>query len=586
MAESKILSLVQRFFQLKPGEALPQVAALFSVSPRSFSQSISQYTDYFEEDRISRYYDYDSMDTYSDISVALDVYAEEATQRSFEKKDKTVWVTSDDNEVVKFCEELFEDIDIENEIFGMARHLAKYGDLFIFPYVEPVEDEEGKQEAGKFKVKKLFYLHPSSVDVVADQNTGKVIGFNADSLQIISVGNTEGEKDPPASVTVREDTGFSPWDIVHFCIKGSVLNSDYGRSMIESARRDWQTLAMLETAIALWRINRSGSRIIYYIDVGDASPEQSQQIIKEWIDIYKGQRFLDIEDPAAGNRNAGNLNQYLQKVNPYGMNNDIWFPVPRESNSKVENFTFDPNIHAIEDLEFFRGKMRTALGIPKAYFDQDISGWNANKALAQQDIRFSKKVERLQRALINGLQLLCAINLFYRGVEEFSFTVMMESPSSLELLQRLEVMQSKATIATELIGMAPTFGFNTETWIDYILTTVMQFSKDQIKEFQKGAEAPLPVLSPNNLPIDEPVGSMDYTTGGEMTGDTRLQPQQKVGGSAATQNKDVSDTFSSKSITERFKSIKKSVKIDQKAKLDPYRNTDFGRRNPNRETDK
>lgn len=652
MAESKLLTLLQKFFNLNPGESLPQASAFYSMTPDAYSQSVSPYIDYFQEDRKARYYDYDSMDSFADISVALDVYAEEATQRSFEEKEKTVWVTSDDEEIVAVCNRLFEDLDMENLMFGIARHLAKYGDLFVFPIIdlededrrvieldsdtpsEDMEDEEGgskenpfqkggDDETGdgeddeeseeaeddvsrdddsekedddeedseesdsddeddedddkkesinedflykevkknqKFRMVKLIFVHPTNMEVVSDPNTGKVIGYNCDSLEVeTTITNRYQEKPPPRSMTDKEDIGFTLWDFVHFKVVGQSINSDYGSSMIEAARRDWQTLSMLETAMALFRINRAGAKVVYYIDVGSATPSEALSIVNNWVKLSRGQRYLEIEDPAnASRRSVGSLTEYMQKWEPFGMNRDIYWPVSENSESKIETFNFSPDVNAIEDVEYFKGKVRGALGIPKPYFDQDISGWNANKSLAQQDIRFSKKVERLQRAIIEGVQTLCAINLFYNGFEEFSFSVKMEPPSALELLQRIEILQSKVGISSELMGVASTFGFNPETWGDYVLKNVLELSSDEIRKFKKGAPAPLP-------PIMDPtdVAAVDGSLYGEDETPALSADLAPIG--AAGQDKGFTSTS-----MEGFRKLPTKVRILKEMKLDPY----------------
>lgn len=506
---SSVLSRIQLFFGLRSGQALPQIAAYRDTSPQSVRNYMNgNMSTQFEEDRIMRYYDYDSMDAASgDITSALDIYAEEATQRSLER-DMTVWVTSEDEKVVKSCEELFNRIGMENLIFGMARHLSKYGDLFTFPIVE-----------ASGGITKLLFVHPSSIEVVSNREDGKLMGYNCDSLNItsgnIGVGDSIsgiGTKEPPTVISDKSKEGFSPWDFIHFSIKGSDLTSDYGFSMIEGARKSWQTLSMLETAIALYRLLRSGSRFVYYIDVGDASPEEAVELVNKYVSMIRTESHLNITDPA--NRNAtdpGDINQYLSRHKPYSMMDDLFYPTTKDSSSKVEHLGGDADVTAIEDVEYFKNKMRVSLGIPKAYFDQDISGWNANKALAQQDIRFSKKIERLQRALVDGITVVCAANLLYEGKKEFKFSVMMEQPSSLALIQKLETWQNKLSIASELMDIGPKFGFNSETWGEYILSTILDMSEDMIEGLKKGAEEKDDslidmgggmVLDPNNPDFD------------------------------------------------------------------------------------
>ena len=56
-------------------------------------------------ERRMRYRDYEAMDNYGDVSVALDIYAEEASQTDL-TKDTNLWVTGDPA-VVNEIEKLF-----------------------------------------------------------------------------------------------------------------------------------------------------------------------------------------------------------------------------------------------------------------------------------------------------------------------------------------------------------------------------------------------------------------------------------------------------------------------------------------------
>ena len=80
-------------------------------------------------ERRMRYRDYEAMDNYGDVSVALDIYAEEATQTDL-VKDENLWVTGD-TDAVKEVQNFIDKHRIRTLVQGFARNLAKYGDMFL-----------------------------------------------------------------------------------------------------------------------------------------------------------------------------------------------------------------------------------------------------------------------------------------------------------------------------------------------------------------------------------------------------------------------------------------------------------------------
>lgn len=694
---SRILDRLQQFLNVTPGQALPQARALGTMEDDNWG--ILDTTTQFDEERKHRYQEYDAMDlNSSEISVALDIYAEESSQVSMEEK-RTVWVTSKDPDTVIILHDMFDKIGLEDHAYGMYRAVSKYGDLFAFPMVQqkPGEqnsvtqvaptstsknkfkdknsdddsDEDRGQNKDKFKKKKiedsfkpfkakddeadaeeqddtpqdgdgedgdegdqgqgqnginlppnaigkpqpptkgganisldqdhpeddphrdfgggtggsyygiykLHFLHPSTVRVRTDPSDGTRIGYDCDSLAILDINPTMDSTSPdisemPDELKIRAQEGFSPWDIIHGRIMGRELTSEYGTSMVEGVRRSWQTLAMMETAVALARLIRGSSRLLYKIDTGAASPDEQKKIVDEFYKAVRKKEILNINDPA-GNRNriAGGLTDYISRWKPFRMMDDIFWPVPKDSASDVTVLQGSPDITGLEDIEQWKNKVRTGLGIPKAYFDQDISGWQANKALSQQDIRFAKKSERIQKAFVAFMEQLCATHLLYRGKEEFSFTVHVEPASSLALLQRLEVLQQKTQIATELISSADAFGFDKALWVKEVLRNIMGMSRSDIERLMVTTPITNP-LSPGYFTGANQVGGGDPSQGGPPADMMPLGGAgQDTGGEPedAPFSKPVSDSFSHRSMSGFTRRNSFRQMINDEVRSNPYR---------------
>lgn len=333
------------------------------------------------QDRIIKYNEYDMMDQYGDIAVACDIYGEEASQPDPEE-EKVIWVESKNKRLEAAANEMLRSIRAEDKVWAVARNLAKYGD--VFEYL--LTNQEG--------IYNLQFVHPSRVNRV---QTDKLLGFQCDDLARLIQATIPG-----AAPGGTQGQFFQPWDFIHFRIEADDRETIYGRSFLESSRKCWKELQILETMAAVFRIVKSVERNVIFVDVGDASPQEAKKWVERWRRHFRKDEFID---PVTGDFRID-----LRGISPM---EDIIIPVRSGSTTRVEKLAASPDIGAVEDLEYFRSKLRTALGIPKEYFDQqnDNPGWNAKEALILKDARFSRKIARIQRALIAGFTRMTAIHL-------------------------------------------------------------------------------------------------------------------------------------------------------------------------------
>lgn len=120
--------------------------------------------------------------------------------------------------------------------------------------------------------------------------------------------------------------------------------------------------------------------------------------------------------------------------------------VKRESG--VLDGIFVKNTGDVEDVEYILRKLFSALKIPKAYLNYDEIGSKAT--LAQQDVRFSKTIQRIQKVVISELMKIAMIHLFtlgYRGEELVNFNLKLINPSTIAEQQMLELWRLKFEVA-------------------------------------------------------------------------------------------------------------------------------------------
>lgn len=397
-------------------------------------------------DRKARYREFDRMDENSDISSSLDAYAEEVTVLNREK-DRTIWAVSDSQEIVEIIHALFDKLRIENEIFGYARCVAKYGDDFERLYY----DERG--------VYHWHFLEPAKVDRITDE-FHRLRGYELE----MEVGlNTTGVKQKANTV-----------DVLHTKIYGASRDG-WGESFLHGIHRTFQVLDQLETALALYRLHRAADRNVFYVDVGQATPDQAFAIVNRWKQMYRKGRWF--------NSGKGEVDF---KHNPIDIIEDYFWPVQKGSESKIDRLAGSSNVGDIADIEMFRNKLRYALGIPKGYWGEDDGGvFDAKAGLVQQDMKFAKKVERLQRAIIQGMTRLVQIHLILIGRESAvgSFQLRMEPLSYLSEMQRMEGLQQRVIVLQGLVEVGQMLGFDPEAWAEYLMKKVLFTSDEEFNDF-------------------------------------------------------------------------------------------------------
>jgi hypothetical protein len=254
--------------------------------------------------------------------------------------------------------------------------------------------------------------------------------------------NAEGQK----GVT------FENWQLAHFRVLGNDKYVPYGTSALESARRIWRQLTLLEDAMMAYRIVRSPERRVFYIDVGNIAAEDVEQYIEQVKTQMKRNQIVD-----------ENTGQVDLRYNAMSVDEDYYIPVRGASNNtRIETLAGGQFTGDIDDVNYLRDKLFSALKIPKAYLAQG-DAIEDKTTLSQKDIRFSRTIQRLQRVVIAELEKMCIIHLYtlgFRGDDLLGFKIALNNPSKIAELQELEHLRTKFDIA----GSA-TDGFFSKHWV-------------------------------------------------------------------------------------------------------------------------
>jgi hypothetical protein len=343
-----------------------------------------------------------------EIASALDIYAEETV--SSDESGKVLHVYSENKKIQEILEELFYDVlNVDFNLVMWVRNLVKYGDFFLFNDISP---EYGVINAYPIPISEI------EREEGFDPNDPSAVRF-----RWITQGNQTLEK----------------WQISHFRLLGNDAFLPYGSSVLESARRIWRQLIMMEDAMLVYRVIRAPERRVFYIDVGNTPPEDIAGYIEQAQSNLKRNPVID--------KTSGKVDL---RYNPLSVDEDYFLPVRGgESGTKIDTLAGGQNTAAIEDVQYIQKKLFAALKIPKAYlgYDEDTG---AKATLAQEDIRFSRSIGHIQKVIIAELNQLAMVHLYCHGFEDedlADFTLNLTNPSSTAQQQKLQLIKSKFEIA-------------------------------------------------------------------------------------------------------------------------------------------
>lgn len=357
--------------------------------------------------RAERYLDFDQMEYTPELASALDIYADEMTTHSI--LSPLLKIDCHNQEIKSILEELYYNVlNIESNLFSWCRNMCKYGDYFLY------------------------------LDVDDQMGITSVIG-----LPMREIERLEGEdKSNPNYVQFQWNSGgltFENWQMAHFRILGNDKYAPYGTSVLESARRIWRQLTLMEDAMMAYRIVRAPERRVFKIDVGGIPPEDVEQFMQKTITNMKRHTLVDAQ--------TGNMDL---RYNPMSVEEDYYLPVRNGSATAIETLAGGQNAAAIEDVNYLRDKLFSAIKIPKSYLSQLDQMPEEKTTLAQKDIRFARTIQRLQRSVIAELEKIGIIHLYtlgYRGEDILSFDLVLNNPSKLAQIQELEFIKQKFEVA-------------------------------------------------------------------------------------------------------------------------------------------
>lgn len=371
---------------------------------------------YYEPNRLSAYYDYESMEFTPEISAALDIYGEESTTMS--EKGHILNIYSESTRVKNILIDLFENqLDVNTNLQMWARNMCKYGDNFVYLKIDPDKGVIGCHQLPNIEIERWEGAQSKSPNQ----------GDNVMKMPTKELRFTWKNK----------DMEFQAWEVGHFRLLGDDRKLPYGTSMLDKIRRIWKQLLLAEDAMLIYRTSRAPERRVFKIFVGNMDDKDIEPYVQRVANKFKRDQVVD-------QRNG----QVDMRYNQMAVDQDYFIPVRDQSAaSPIETLPGAQNLGEITDIEYIQKKLLAALRIPKAFLGfEEVVGDGKNLALM--DIRFARTINRIQKSLIQELNKIALVHLYMLGLEDElnNFTLGLTNPSAQSDLLRIEQWKEKITL--------------------------------------------------------------------------------------------------------------------------------------------
>ena len=398
--------------------------------------------------RLGLFRDYESMDSDSIISSALDVYSDESTMKS--EYGDVLTINSDNDQIKQILHNLFYDIlNVEFNLWSWVRNMCKYGDFFLHLEIDD-----------KYGVKNVVPL--SSYDVV------RLEGIDPENPEYVKF--VLESADPNQTKVTHTQQEFENFEIAHFRLLGDSNYLPYGKAMVEGGRKTWKQLSLMEDAMLIHRIMRAPEKRVFKIDIGNIPPNEVDNYMQQIINKMKKAPVVEKES-----------GDYNLRYNMQNITEDFFVPVRGgDSGTQIDSL---PGLtyEAVEDIEYLRNKLMAALKIPKAFlgYEEQVG---SKATLAAEDVRFARTIERIQRIIVSELTKIAIVHLYVQGYTDadlVNFDLGLTNPSTIYEQEKIELWTSKTSLASSMLqdGIVST---------DWIYRNIFGFTEEEIKKEDEG----------------------------------------------------------------------------------------------------
>lgn len=230
----------------------------------------------------------------------------------------------------------------------------------------------------------------------------------------------------------KSNIGYEPHKILRFQFGNSAPN-EYGRGLFFSGRKLYNRIDAMESGMVIGRLVRSHLRYLFKVDVTGMTWDKGLEWIRNLKTYFTKKKVTDSQ---------GNIKNV--KI-PLSADEDIYFPVKRDSPSDVKVLEGDTYISYIDDVYYFLNQLVLLARIPQSLLQTSGS----RNAIAEQDtnpIRFAKS---LQANVKEVLKTLYKMELTAHGITEDlldEIDIIMPEIDSVSTVRKFDIERVRAEI--------------------------------------------------------------------------------------------------------------------------------------------
>lgn len=364
------------------------------------------------------YTDADFMDSAPEIASALDTVAEESTVLS--DKGKVITVSSESNRIKAILEDLFENrLDMHIMSPMIVRQMCKYGNQFMLLDIDKKNGIKGWRQLPVYEMERIEHgIDPMFLN---QQYNGENTEDMSTRFRWVGIGQ-------------GGITEFRNWQVAHFRLITNSMYLPYGVSWLNPARRHFRMLCLMEDMMLIYRLERSMERRVFKIFVGAMDDADIPAYMD---DIANNFKRTPIVDPMTGLIDL--------RKNVLCTSDDYFIPVRDQSApSPIESLAGASNLTALDDIKYVQNKVYAGLCVPRQFISfEETAGDGKNLALL--DVRFARKINRVQQSFLMELNKIAIIHLYLLGFHDeiSNFRLSMTNPSTQAEMMNVENLQKK-----------------------------------------------------------------------------------------------------------------------------------------------
>lgn len=401
------------------------------------------------------YRDADLMDGTPEIGAALDIMSEEACPLNSEGKMLNIYSKS--KRVKSILEDLFVNrLSIHATLPMITRATCKYGNDFMLLNVDMKNGVMGWKRLPVYEMDRIENGYTTAN--MAGAVPQSVNDIKPDETKFVWVGH-------------NDSTPYLEWQVAHFRLLNDSFFLPYGVSCLHKARRAWRMWMMMEDSMLIYRLDKSIERRVFKVFVGAIDDKDVPAFINEFANNFKRTPVID---PLTG--------QVDLRKNFLDVSSDYFIPV-RDPNAPtpIETLSAANNSTSMDDIEYMQRKVFAGLGVPKTFLNySEAQGKGQNLSLL--DVRFSRKINRIQQCVLMELNKIAMYHLFILGFgdEITNFTLSLNNPSA--QIEALELEDLTKRIQTASAALAdPGIGMPLLS-LHYVLKKIMKMTDSEIKD--------------------------------------------------------------------------------------------------------